>query len=713
MRIDQRHRHRPTPLRHGFPSRRRLTSWSGLFALPFLVAAGCGNPDDFAQTGSEIHTNPGSTSVISQEPTAAATGAFKPVMYFQAGGEACTATVLGPYAVLTANHCVSGLPPASVPSSVFIRWTDLGSFAAGKVLYNPYLNAQFTPSWWVTLNSQQKAQPGGRQDDWPAQHDQVIVFVPGLTPTVLAQNHITPALIGAPPAIGPITYMTVGVASTGTDIRSSVFSRIINAIPGTITQNPRDGYITEDQTTPNFGSVDPGDSGGPIMGFQRITQLFGGSVDVSHFVLGTAQNTGGDKAPLAYATGTTLTANQTLTIRLNSLWAQAQVDDADGDGLPTACDRNPASPNAAGDNLCPAEVGAPTGASLGSQLSASTAVPLAALACKPGYTAVALRGRSGALVDDLAVKCQALGCFTAPGGTCNQTYWTDDFGGTGGVAFEADCAGGSLLTGIQGQQDPGIVVTSLQPRCNTFLNVKAGSTAGVTALGSFGGAGTAAYTDACPGSQTLVGFQARTSDARWVTGLQPICSNDLARMAAYVGGTGGIVNDLSCPAGSIATGVMYQTDPAHTSIAFSGVLCAPQATVQAGQAVTDDKIVVAHGTTQDNNAGIVVPAMVEPLIGAHTPSSPTANPVKTATCPTGYALSRISGGVSTGVLGSITTLGCRRLANTAQTATVSVNAGNLSLAVVNSSCPGTAIVDGLYTQSGALTDGIAAHCNHL
>jgi hypothetical protein len=65
-------------------------------------------------------------------------------MNLKVGGSVatCTATVLGPYAVLSANHCTSG----QSPSGMSINYTDLGDLAVGNVFYNPYLNASPRPS---------------------------------------------------------------------------------------------------------------------------------------------------------------------------------------------------------------------------------------------------------------------------------------------------------------------------------------------------------------------------------------------------------------------------------------------------------------------------------------------------------------------------------------------------------------------------------------
>jgi hypothetical protein len=658
---------------------------------------------------SDIHLNAGSTGTVSTTADSTTLSPFPEVMNLKVGGSSasCTATVVGPYTVLTANHCTTGQPA----SSVSINWTDVGDVPVQAIRYNPYLNPTYTPSWWTTLNNQQK-QSGGRQDDWPAQHDHVLLFVPTLTPAWLTQHNLTPASIGAPYGSGQTyTYNTIGVGSTGSGAsRSWVPSEFVVANTNTITSNPRDGYLTENQSAANFGSVDQGDSGGPAMGFLKWPYVGGTTLDIGHFVVGTAQNTGGDKAPIAYQTGTTLTANQTLTVRLNSLFALAEIDDADNDGLPTACDANPASPNPTSDNVCPPGFGTPTGASLAtSETSSSTSVPVGEVACKPGYMAIGMGGHSGSLVDQLSIHCQALSCFYTGSCSSGNSYWTDYFGGTGGVAFDTECASGSILTGVFAETTTGPIVSSLIAECTPISSV-VDNISNRTYLSWVGASGTTELDESCKTNQSLVGFQARSSDARWVTALQPICSDDVGHFGPYMGGTGGAAADQSCPAGYISTGMVYATDTGDTTVSFTGVLCAPKSSVQAGTAVPDSQLWVVHGGAHDYNQNIDIPGLVEPYSSAHTPSG-----TQRVNCPVGSGMIGLNAAtssreISTTVVQALTSLTCRNLASQSVSTVNFSNAGSLTSAQAESSGCASGYVNGLYTQNGWLTDGLAPHC---
>jgi hypothetical protein len=692
----------------------RTFSYASLAALGVTLAA-CAPGSDTGTVTSAIHVNPGSTITKSSVPdsTNASDGPFQSVMNFKNNASAtCTASIIGPYAVLTANHCAAN----GFNGNMSINWTDVGDRAVGAVWFNPYLNPAFTPAWWTTLNNQQK-QNGGRQDDWPAQHDQVVLFVPALTPEFLTANNLTPMQFGVPVTGTSYTYNTVGVASTGSGAsREWVPSRFLTANANTITQSPRDGYFTEDQATANFGSVDPGDSGGPVVGFIKWPWLNGTSVALNRFVVGTAQNTAGDKAPLSYATGTALTPNQALTARLNALFVAAQADDADGDGLPSACDADPAVRNV-NDNLCPQEIGTPTGASLAtSQASSSTAVPIAQMACKPGYVAVGLRGRAGSLIDQLAVHCRAVAYY---GGAPGDDYWTDYFGGDGGGTWSEDCPFPSVLAGINAQTvSTGPTLASLQGLCKNITELWQNLP---KQLPWVGGPGTASASAECATGQALMGFQARSYNGRWVTGVQPICSHDpvgygsTSGPGGYMGGMGGFATDARCPAGFVGTGIVYKPDPSDTSVAFLALECSPRSLVKQGMPVDDSLIWLAHGSAHDFMQNVDVPPMVEPSTQPHLPDD---RGLLRSDCPLGYVVSAIDGATSTahvptGDVAALTQLFCRQIDMPDGTPPAQVNT---PLAVGNPvgatpsfvSCAGE--VDGLYVRTGSLTDGVALHC---
>ncbi|RXL62031.1 trypsin-like serine protease, partial [Citrobacter sp. AAK_AS5] len=66
----------------------------------------------------------------------------------------CTATVLGPYAVLTARHCVDQGRAES------IEW-DIDAYAVANRFDNPYLDEPYRLPWWTAENDKQIAS-GGR-----------------------------------------------------------------------------------------------------------------------------------------------------------------------------------------------------------------------------------------------------------------------------------------------------------------------------------------------------------------------------------------------------------------------------------------------------------------------------------------------------------------------------------------------------------------------
>lgn len=561
------------------------SSTAGILATLLLAATACVGvdvdddvDDDIASTAQAVHANAGSSVTPARERNDFA-GRYPEVMYAVPGG-GCTGTVIAPYAVLTAAHC--GEQQWSV------NWEGPAAYQGiAAVHLNPYLRGPYVPSWWASLNAQQKAAPGGRQDDWPAQHDHEILFVPSLTPQFLRDHGITPAAIDPYATASATDYTLVGVGSTGGGYRDSIARSFVAATAGTITRSPRDGYLSANTSAVNVGNADPGDSGGPTMASRRYTWIDGSTIDVGHVVVGTTQNPS-DMAPLAYNPGITMTSNQLLTVRINALWASARADDADGDGLPSACDANPAAASTA-DNLCPDALGGPRGA-------ATVNVQVGQLTCRPGYAAVGMRGRSGDLIDRLAVQCRALSCFENNGAGCANNpiyeYWTDEFGGTGGGAWDIRCPNGQLMVGVDASDNTSTgLLHSIGPRCATYGDVVAAapapttvSRAGNVSLGNF------ARRDCSPG-KVLSGFQARSSDARYVTGVQPVCSSELVGIPRYLGGQGGGDQVLRCPVDYHAIGTVQNADAG--AINSFGLLRGPRAL--RGDQTPASQIVVARG----------------------------------------------------------------------------------------------------------------------
>ena len=503
----------------------------------------------------------------------------------------CTGSIVGPYAVLTAAHC---------PDSGGIGWGGSGQwFAIVASQINPYLQPAYQPSWWMALNEQQKAAPGGRQDDWPAQHDHRIQFVPSLTPDVLAQNGILPVRLEAYERVTHFAAVGVGV---------------LGRLPGLCPRQVRGRDTQHDHCKPTGWLLHPRHEQRqlrqrrpwrfrrPNPGFYRQSWGSGSSsFDVNHTVFGTTQNTGGDTAPLAYNAGIPLTANQSLTVRYNALWAQARANDADSDGLPDECDPDPTVATS-GSSLCPRALGGPSG-------SATANAPAALLRCRLGYLPVGIRGRSGDLIDQLALKC-------APDCLSGQWHWlrryllhrrlrrirrrsirgcVPDWTGPGRLQRIGRCelsvfAGRSLCSTIE-HRDSKPVHTSLPTR-------------GGTRYGT-------AFAQACANNQAVIGVQARTSDKRWVTGLQAICSSAVS-YTSYAGGSLGGPSSLTCPPGMLAIGTVQR--PEGGSINVFGLLCASRAAVLRRERPTSiANRFVAHPGYMHYAGGFQVVSSVEPL----------------------------------------------------------------------------------------------------
>jgi hypothetical protein len=675
-----------------------------------IAAAGCGNAptesEPLHEVNQEISANPGSTQAVTTEPTNFV-GAFPEVMlspHPNPGG--CTGTVIGPYAVLSAAHCVFNEP---------ISW-GAASLSLPVTLHhtNPYLihegaNA-FTPDWWITLNNAQKAAPGGRQDDWPAQHDQDVMFVPSLTPNFLYGMGIRPALVAPPGAVGTTSFRIVGVGSVGVTgaSRMHMAAAFRPSNVNTITVAPRDGYLSRN-TAANFAYADGGDSGGPTFWLDVQPWVNGTSYVARKYIVGTAQNTGqgGDVAPLAYNPGITMTANQLLTARLNSMWIAARADDADGDGTPYDCDNNPAvaAPSFNAHNNCPGPLGGPLGANL-------TGKPVGLLQCRPGYVPAGLSGRFGSLIDQLSLRCVAYSCFDRPE-SCGDAYTTDAFGGNGGGPLSQTCASDSVLVGASVLADSGFIY-SLSSRCAPMARVRTNEVRSFTTqisppMGA-GGQGNSVTIDCAQRGATLrdswlTGFQARTSDKRWVTGLHPICDELQHRAAPYVGGAGGGMLFEKCPVGHVAVGTVQRDEGGAVNV--FGLLCAIQSNVVAGDTHLDSELTLVRTSFADYATGIIVGQGVERLASAHLPTGGSSR----FNCSPGYAMTGVTVAYD-GLIKRVVSFTCKNIRpGQSGTETRTVNVGGSGGTVASSTCPFGGLVNGLYARSGWFADGVAMSCS--
>jgi hypothetical protein len=644
-------------------------------------AIACGTTEGgVGQTSAAVHGNAGSVVSPAREPTSSSGSYPQVVAVITKIGGACTGTIVGPYAVLSASHCAGGWGPVIL---------DGEEHAAAATLNNPYLDPAYTPDWWLQLNEAQKAS-GVRQGDWPAQHDHSMFFVPDFTPDFLAAHKINPVSID--PYLPATNYVLVGVGNTDGACRDSMATQFVPSIPNFITQDQgnRDGYLVRDASTPDMAVADGGDSGGPSFGVQRAA-WHGGTFDVQRAVFATTQNFE-DSAPLGYNVGIALTPNQQQTVRLNALWAKARADDPDGDGLPTLCDPNPASATGSV-NLCPPPVGAPTGA-------ATALAPVGQLECPLGYYAVGIKVRAGWLIDQLSVRCRQVQCFA--GAWCPADIYTDAFGGNGGGGpWESTCADGSVMVGIAGTADSSAIY-SIGPRCapvSSLWSIPPLATSG-TPIGNTGVG--ASYTSQCDNiGSYLAGFQARSWDKRWTTGLQAICTRRTT-YSNYHGGYGGGQTALSCPVGQVAVGVLWSMEGENLN-AF-GLLCGSRAKVVAGPALGSTDLTVVRTGYYNTTQGILVPPAVERSDEIHL------DRFSHTLCATGYALTSVVAGWNYRYISGIQSMSCMSIRSGGNQAvvTTTINAGNYTQNPV--SIGGNYFeVDGLVARTGWLVDGIMFH----
>jgi|GEM_PF-1891928 len=676
-------------------SRRALPFAKAHIAAFALCAAGCAGslePEEAATETMPVTMNPGSTTTVTQEANEWGHSQSQ-VVYVQASG-ACTGTIVAPYTVVTASHCGTSNPFMYTAG----RW-----FQAVSVNVNPYTNVAgpYVPDWWIAANDAQKAQPGGRQDDWPAQHDQAVFFVPELTPAFLADNGLLPMAVD--PDFSGNQHLLVGVASTGLSTRNMAPTTFLPATAGAISGKTRDGYLTRDCVTTNFACTDGGDSGGPSLGQYWATWTDGSRYLVAQALEGTTQNgrsdpvapvpAATDMAPLTYHGGIDMTANQLLTAKLNTLWLKARMDDADGDGLPTSCDPNPGSSAWVG-STCPAELGVPRGA-------ATTTVPVAQLQCKIGYAPVGMKGRAGWLVDQLQLKCSPIRCIKTGLG-CAESYYTDSFGGAGGAAFEDTCPSGQVLAGFEGAEDAS-AITTLTGLCASYTALAAGSPT-YTRLATHGGAYPgAAFSQNCGNTGMVDALQLRTTDKRFITGMQATCISTTS-YSNYAGSGGGGAASLQCPPGNVAIGTYQRA--LDGGLNLFGLICANrQRVTQSWPPTQMPGMTVAHTGFYYPGFGVIGVAAVEPYETVHLPPDSTA-----AWCPVGYALNAVHV-YSNSFINRVDGIGCVSIAgSTPSTVFVPVRVGGATGGYSTLRCPSQTPIKAFYARSGWLTDYLLMQC---
>jgi hypothetical protein len=282
-------------------------------------------------------------------------------------------------------------------------------------------------------------------------------------------------------------------------------------MPNTDEEGRKLGSYEMDKTTSGLVQTEPGDSGSPI--FLGLPWWHG-----SRKVLVSA-NSNSWTAPTMVLPGYS-TSEQADAVRLNTLWLKARMEDPDADGVPNACDDDPAVRDS-GDRteLCPAALGFPVGEDV-------EAYPEGSLMCPAGYVASGVRGRESAhvgLVDELAVRCTSETCFE--GGACD-TLWTDTYGMLDepiGDPYTTTCPNGQWMTAIHGHTaefNGRDEVISLGIFCSRPYQ---GWPSVPAAHGGEGMLLEDPYLAICPEFEPLRGLVAHSRYRQIITGMVPVC----------------------------------------------------------------------------------------------------------------------------------------------------------------------------------------------
>jgi hypothetical protein len=606
---------------------------------------------------------------------------------------ACTATIIGPHAAITASHC---------PASGYVKWRASSTSFSFSSLAAPYINQPYWPDWWAAGNLQQIAM-GIRDDDWPANHDLRVLFIPGLSAEILADylrtDDVQPAAIAAHELADAFTV--VGIQSELRDIADTGFQPAAATMYSNqqCTGNPRNGYLTRDYSSMAEG----GDSGGPTLGASLD------AVEGPRHMVSVTSNSCNDTAPLAYDAGISLRPEQELTIRLNQLWARAAAGDADRDNIPAACDANPASTASSAlssDNLCPDPIGGPYD---------DETVPRALVECPDGYLMTGVQGRHGWYVDQLSLRCTSMACLET--GDCDDSLWTDHFGegGSASPSFAYECPSGSVVAYINGQHTPaatsGGVVNKLRVYCYDYAALAAGSYSYRGASSTYGSVAGSSYARMCGDHGAFSGFELRSShtqpyqagqvnNMKYLTGMQPICSDTHRQLTYYAGGAGGEDGVLNCPGDTIAVGTVARpySYTGSTRLGLFGVLCKDPA---AGTA--DSDLIAVHGS--DYGSAGLYPRAVEKYT---TLLANTSGTVATK-CSSGYGLSGVHIAHDGTFATRLATVECTALGGTTRQYFYP-NVGGTGGTTSALYCPGYDITKGLLISSGWLTDGVALRC---
>ncbi|HEY5949998.1 MAG TPA: hypothetical protein VIV40_31100, partial [Kofleriaceae bacterium] len=345
---------------------------------------------------------------------------------------------------------------------------------------------------------------------------------------------------------------------------------------------------------------------------------------------------------------------------------------------------------------------------VGSPKTYTKSVPVGLLQCKPGWVPTGIAGRSGWLIDQLRVRCQPINCLETGNSAACESYWTDELGGDGGVPFTQVCQNNAVITGIDGLEymPSGSFfydVNAVQIRCSDFQQRKAGDASSAPAATMAGATwfGTP-YTRKCDSGQILTGFEARSSDRRWLTGLQPICAS-VDRFTRYIGGQGGAPNTLRCPHGTIATGTIQRSN--GWVVDQFALLCTREAVVNAAGDPRANEMWVVQAGFRDTNG-----TPYTPRVSTYAEYLETAPAVMGTErlCGNGYKLGGLM--LNAGALiDKVRWLSCAPAQGAGSWIAESVDVGGSGGGTALVSCVNG--VDGLFIRNGDLLDGLALRCH--
>lgn len=489
-----------------------------------------------AATPSLVDNN--SQGTISGEISSPDTGWYNQVL--EAGG--CTATIIAPHLVLTASHC--GKPE-------YVSYRDGTNFKVRDYILNPYLTKDNWPSWFVALNDAQKRVPGGRQDDWPAMHDHLVLYVPEITADWMATHHTKPAQVVVSHDRASMTeensFWTVGLSG---DRRHYGRAKFLSAVANSITTTPRDGYLTRDGSSGGYVQTRGGDSGGPTFWEGNSTYSF----VHSPVLIGTTQNGptnsrndssnrnveeftfGGDLAPIGMMMN--MTANQRSTAAKNAMWLLDVIVDRDRDGISNGCDKSPDTSATMFDDHRLCEGPSNSNNWVLSYLKGPSAALLPpGLFYRPSndigahpenFELCGIKTRSGWLVDKIELKYRPKNKFD---------WWaissSNEIGGAGGGETTDLCTSSSIWAFNVWTENVAVVpdAPGFTPR-NRLLAIQAVCADGTVkpirglAGGQINqGVRSTISCQGSTGSRSLQGLIARMDEGseRWITSVSPIC----------------------------------------------------------------------------------------------------------------------------------------------------------------------------------------------